>query len=469
MLTVTADVLLRPLPSSPGPVDPLRPALQLMEGETVTFSWSATADSYGGHVTGYTYALDDTSTLPALSLANVSAAFTPARLTAGSHTLYVRAVDDEGLVTNAVVPLYIVHAAFKDPGAPREVLYVDDSQAPGAVPMRVGNFPSDAEETDWWTLTLLPRLGVPYTEWDTFLVGQSDVVGRKPPDLRELARYSTVIWNVDLNNGVASPTALYNTLVGGNYSALAGYLRAGGTLILSGMSIGTNTCEPRSTLYSNLSQGICAGLDVGSNAYTLAYFSRNYMGIDGARPSDQGLRTMGARDFIAAYATPAGAAAGFENAQVDRGDPGSGAKWSTSTVPPGSPNTNLSPGLPAVDGWNMAVDFGCEPDPGSFAPEDPMRPVAEPVLTYHGARVGINEEGGLSPREGMVAGVRVQAHRPTPIAPTGTYGGSTAFDPNSSVGRIVVLSFPLYFLRDDDAIRVLTAAYGYVSASPTLP
>jgi hypothetical protein len=467
ILTVASDVAQFPF-TAVGSVDDSRVPVQSMEGDALTFSWSATAAAYGGHVTGYSYALDDTSTLPALSLANTRAAFTPAQLTAGSHTLYVRAADDLGLVTNAVIPLFVVHAAFKDPGAPREVLYVDDSQSPGAVQQRVGNFPSDAEETDWWTLTLLPRLGVPYTEWDTYLVGIGDVEGRKAPELRDLARYSTVIWNVDLNNGVSSPTALYKTLVGDGHTELASYLRAGGTLILSGMSIGSNICEPRSTLYSNLTRGICSGLEAGSSAYTLAYFPRNYMGIDGARPSDQGLRTLGARDFIAAYPTAAGIAAGLDTAEVDRGDLGSGAKWITYPGT-GNPNTNMSPGLPAVDGWNLAADFGCEPDPSAFAPENAARPISEAILTYHGTHVGINEEGGPSPREGMVAGIRVQAHRPAPIAPTGNYGDPPpTFDPNQSIGRIVVLSFPLYFLRDDDAIRILTSAYSYVSASPTL-
>lgn len=467
ILTVASDVAPYPFTAA-GSVDQARVPVQFMEGDAVAFSWSATAAAYGAHVIGYTYALDDTSTLPALSLANTSATFASAQLTPGSHTLYVRAVDDVGLVTNAVIPLFVVHATFKDPGAPREVLYVDDSQAPGAVQQRIGNFPSDAEETDWWTLTVLPRLGVPYTEWDTYLIGQGDVEGRKAPDLRDLARYSTVIWNVDLNNGVASPTALYKTLVGDGRRELASYLRAGGTLILSGMSIGSNICEPRSTLYARRSSGICSAVRPGSIEYQLSYFPRNFAGIDGALPSDQGLRTLGARDFIAAYPTAAGIAAGLDTVEVDRGDPGSGAKWITYVG--GDPNTNRSPGLPAVDGWNLATDFGCEPDPGAFAPEDPARPISEAILTYQGVKVGVDEEGGASPHEGMVAGVRVQAHRPTPIAPPDSYGTPPpVFDPNNSLGRMVILSFPLYFLRDDDAIRILTSAYSYVSASPTLP
>ncbi|MGH7681833.1 MAG: hypothetical protein ACRENN_07590, partial [Candidatus Eiseniibacteriota bacterium] len=98
-LSILTDTTTYPVASAMGPVDPGRTPLQFMEGETVVFSWSATADAYGGHVTGYTYALDDTSALPPLSLSLTLATFTPARLTRGLHTLYVRAVDDLGLVT----------------------------------------------------------------------------------------------------------------------------------------------------------------------------------------------------------------------------------------------------------------------------------------------------------------------------------------------------------------------------------
>ena len=65
-------------------------------------------------------------------------------------------------------------------------------------------------------------------------------------------------------------------------------------------------------------------------------------------------------------------------------------------------------------------------------------------------------------REGTIVGVQVQAH--------GLGQGQTPnFDPNSSIGRMVHLAFPLYFLRDQDGLRILRAAFNYVNASPTLP
>ena len=467
ILTVCASVFVRCLSPNSGPVDTPRKALQVFEGETISFSWKATAEAYGGEVVGYTYALDDTSAFPGLDLLRTGATFTPSQLAPGTHFLYVRAVDDGGLVTNAVIPILIVHPSFKDPGAERSILYVDDSLAPGNTTTRVGSYPSDTEETDWWTLNVLTTLGVSITEWDTFLRGVDDTAGRKPPEPRDLATYTTVVWNVDMNNGVASPTGLWKTLVGGDYSALAGYVRAGGTLILSGFSIPSSICEPSTLLRTYASRGLCASLTPGSPGfnqayYDLTYFPRTYMGVDGAYPNNQALRTLGARDFIAAYPTAAGIAAGYDTAQVDRGPLGSGTKWLTY---PGSgdPNTNSSPGLGQVDGLSMARNFGCEENPAAaFRPEDPSKPIAEVIYAYHGANIGINEEDGPSPREGQVVGIQTQAHS---LATT----GAGVFNPNGSLGRMVHLTFPLYFLRDPDALRIIQTAFAYANASPTLP
>ncbi len=462
ILKIFSSVLIAPLSPTSGPEDAPRKALQIFEGETISFSWIADASAYGGEVVGYTFALDDTSSFPGLDVLRTGATFPASRLIPGNHFLYVRAIDDGGLITNAVVPILIVHPAFKDPGAERSILYVDDSLAPGSTTNRIGNYPSDVEETNWWTLALLPNLGIPITEWDTLIAGQGDVEGRKPPEPRNLANYTTVIWNVDFNNGFASPTGLWKTLVGGSYSELSGYLRAGGTLILTGFTIGSNTCNPTTTLYANTNRGMCFTLEPGTPVYNLSYFPRLLMGLDGAIPSGQGLRTLGARDFIAAWPTADGIAAGYDTALIDRGPLGSSAKWITY---PGSgdPNTNRSPGLGQVDGWIMARNFGCEDQPGAvFRPENPSKPIADVVYTYHGANQGINEEGIPSEREGKAVGIQMQAHG------LGTTGAGS-FDPRGSLGRMVHLAFPLYFLRDADALRIIQTAFTYVNASPTLP
>jgi len=475
-LTIKSSVLVQPLPPTSGPIDTPRKDIQIFEGETISFSWIANADAYGGEIVGYTFALDDTTFFPGIDILRTGATFTPDKLPAGHHFLFVRAIDDGGLVTNAQIPLLIVHPSFKDPVNGRNVLYVDDSQAPGGVQVRIGNYPSDVEESNWWvngidanhpSLLRQALNGVPFTEWDTFLAGQDDVLGRKQPLPTDLAHFTTVIWNVDFNNGVASPTALWKTVVGGSYSELAGYLRAGGTLILTGFAIGNNTTSPRTTMYTFGGKGICVALPPGTTDYNLSYFPRVFMGIDGmVSGGENALRTLGARDFVAAWPTAEGIAAGFDTARVDAGASGSGAKWIVYTG--GDLNTNSQPGLGNGDGWNMARNFNCAENPAAAFRFEENSPIAAPIYTYHGARVGINQDGGPSPREGLAVGVRCQAHD-LGINPAGGGPLITPGNASGALGRMVHLGFQLYFLKDPDAVALMTAAFNYVNHSPTLP
>ena len=465
IINIRSSVLTTQLAPTSGPVDAARKALQIFEGETISFSWDATADAYGGEVVGYTYALDDTSSLPGLDLGTTGVTFQPRQLPPGTHFLFIRAVDDGGLVSNAVIPLLIVHPRFKDPGAPREILFVDDSMSPGPSLNRVGNQPSDVEDTNWWTLFLLQGIGVPFTEWDTYQAGLSEGI-RKAPEPKDLAAFTTVVWSVDANNSATDPTALWRTLVGGSYSELSGYLRAGGTLILTGFQLAENTA-PTYVLYSNVGRGICFALQPNTPNYNLTYFARINMGIDGALENNAGLRTAAARDFVAAYPTPfaQSMAVPFDTALIDTGDGASGAKWNI-YVTPGSPNQSLAPGLPRVEGWVMAQDFGCQENPSAyFRVEDPLSPISAPIYTYHGVHTGIYMEGGASPREGMVCGVRVQAHD---LGGSGSQV-SVISNPSGAMGRMVHIGFPLYYLKDAQALSLLQAAFAYVNDSPTLP
>ena len=472
-LVIRSSVLTIALAPAVGPEDTPRRALQIFEGETISFSWSASAEAYGGEVVGYTFALDDTSSFPGIDLLRTGATFRPAQLPPGNHFLFVRAVDDGGLVTNAVIPILIVHPSFKDPGQPRSILYVDDSTPPGITPnstdwrsISIGNFPRDIDEDDYWLIDpgILNGLA-PVTQWDTSEAGFGEIEGRKPPEPRDLANYTTVIWNVDFNNGVGNPTGLFRTLVGGAYSELSGYLRAGGTMILSGFLIGGNVINPSTILYGNSSRGICFALDAGTRDYDLAFFPRMFMGVDGAVLGGADLRSLGGKDFIQARPTAIGRSMGLDTLDVDRGPLGSGAKWIT-YLGSGDLNENSTPGLVYVDGWVLARNFACTEAPSSvFRLEDPSRPIAEPIYTYHGVRTGVFEDGGASPRENLVVGIRTQAHD------LGTEGGGTITKGNAAgaIGRIVHLAFPLYFIKTAQAQNLIQVAYNYVNNSPTLP
>ncbi len=483
VFTVNSSVWISPFRTTvpqTGNMETIARPIQMFGGQPISFSWTGDASAYGGQVVGYSWALDNPGALGApYDPGLVGVTLGPDRLTPGSHTLYVECVDDGGFTADLVLPMLIVHPSFRDPGAPREVLYVDDSMAPGNSFMANPPFPSDITEDNFWgtgsspgplMLTrLMSQTGVMVDSWDTSApppgAGVSTDYGRVPPTPVALEHITTVVWVADLNNTTSSPIGLWQTLVGGNYSALADYLRAGGTLIVTGYNLVNNSTNPSSIL-ADRTAGICGSFTPGSIEWNLTYFPRLYMGVDYMVPNWGGRRAIGARDFVGAFPTAEAKSLGFDTAYVDTGVVISGAKWNTHsdlspTLGTAYLDQNLSPGLPSIEGWAMASSFGCLGDP-SFGRENAGVPIARPIYTYHGVPTGIAQDGGPSPREGRVCGVLVQSHD---LGESGT----GAYNPSASVGRVVFLGFPLYFVRDQQASDVLFSAFGYVNASPTLP
>jgi hypothetical protein len=470
-LKIRSSVLVIPLTDAAGPEDIVRKEIQIFEGEVISFSWTASADAYGGEIVGFTYALDDTTTAEwgSINILKDAVTFQPSKLPPGIHYLYVRCLDDGGLITNAKIPLRIVHPTFKDPpGAanPPAVLYVDDTGSPGSFPLnRSENYPADDVEDEWWRTKirnpLSQEFGVVIEEWDT-LRRNEGLALRGVPKPADFAPYRAVIWAVDFNNTESSPTGIFQTLLGGNYSELAGYLRAGGTLILTGYQLGDNTGDRGA--YNSFTRGMCATLVEGSNLFIRSYFPRNFMGLDGRIASDIALRSQGSKDFVQARVTADGLADGYQTAEVDTGGPTSGAKWNWDAFT-GDDNVRLAPGLPKIEGWKLQTNmFGCL-DPALFRREDRTRPIVKPLFTYHGVQQGILMNGAASPREGLVCAVSTQAHD----LANGDGSDVVQGNANGAIGRMVFFGFPLYFVKDAQAYPLLRTAFAYINASPTLP
>ena len=473
VLTISSSVWNTPLPPAVGDLDIRRREIQILEGERISFSWTANADAYGGAIVGFTYALDDFAVFPPIDLRNTGVTYGPQDLSVGLHFLFVRVVDDGGLVTNATIPFRIIHASFKDPPSatnPPQYLYVDDALAPGNSTSGFFNFPSDVEEDEWWRTNILVPLslefGMPRRDWDTFALGLVEGGDfRTHPQLSDLAAYRVVIWNVDgYNNqvGSGSPTALWKTLVGGVRSELGGYLRAGGTLFLSGFSIATNVVSPKTDLNASFTRGLCAAYAPGTAGYSRTFFPRAMMGVDGSRGATEGLRSLGARDFLEGRVTTLGSQFGYVSAEIDTGIT---AKWYEKAFGSTDPNTMWSPGLISIEGWRMASLFNCMPGQLLIRSESATTPISTPIFTYHGAPMGIYQTGYPSPREDLVVGIQVQSHD------LGEYGGGILTPGNSlgAIGRIVVFGFPLYFVKDGQATTNARRAFAYVNGSPTLP
>jgi hypothetical protein len=186
------------------------------------------------------------------------------------------------------------------------------------------------------------------------------------------------------------------------------------------------------------------------------------MGVDGSRGAIEALRSLGAKDFLGGVVTSLGTAMGYVSADIDTGIT---AKWYEKIQGSGDPNLSWQPGLPAIEGWRMASLFNCVASQPLIRRETNSVPVSSPIFTYHGAPIGIFKNGAQSPRENLVVGVQVQAHD------LGNFGGGIITQGNAegAIGRVVVFGFPVYFLKDAQAVTNVRNAFAYLNASPTLP
>jgi hypothetical protein len=191
-------------------------SFDIFEGEHLTFNWIATSEDCGGDVLGYSYAYDDTTDWGlSYSLDDVHFEVTPEP---GEHTFYLSAIDDLGMITRGRVCVNVAQMT-------REyVLLVDgwdyhESIAPWGTD----------EQRDTFYDTLTMACSRPVVTWDMaeHVVGGSP----RPPDVSTMAGASTVLWFYDQD---CEELDLTFDPYQAEYLSLAGYVRAGGNLVLAG-------------------------------------------------------------------------------------------------------------------------------------------------------------------------------------------------------------------------------------------
>jgi len=206
------------------------------------FTWSASAERYGGTIEAYSWGLD----IPDISVEGpesgwsgwgpVTAPLNPIIFPkAGTHVLYVRARDVAGSITLAQLILNVIDFSFD-----REVLMVDDSFDNLA--------PRDSEHDAFWQDMVsfyVANSDIPAEQFNVFQVhGDGDRGNLQPsaPLLSDLAKYKVLIWE-NLGSGYNSDSALIRSTA--LSPRLSAYLRAGGKLWLDGrMNVAATTPDP---------------------------------------------------------------------------------------------------------------------------------------------------------------------------------------------------------------------------------
>lgn len=197
-------------------------------GAPLRFTWSASAEDYGGTIEGFSYGVD----IPDLDREGPSsgwsgwgmffANFQPIVFrTSGVHVFYVRARDVSGSVSLAVLIVNVLEFPMD-----RDLLLVDDSLD--------RSLPTDEEHDAFWA-SLFDDSGR-FEETERFIYsvhGANDTFSLSPlpPKLSELGRYRTIIWAC-AGAGYNGQSGLFSITVGRKH--LGAYLRAGGKLWLTG-------------------------------------------------------------------------------------------------------------------------------------------------------------------------------------------------------------------------------------------
>jgi len=211
---------------TPAPVNVEVPA-----NKELHFSWSASAERYGGEIDAYRWGLD----APGSEWSQITSPPDPIVLQVGMHILYVETRDVVGSITTAALVLHVIDFSFD-----REVLMVDDSFD--------NLYPNDSEHDAFWQDMVsfyASNSDVPVDQFFTFSVhGDNDRGNLAPnvPILSELARYKIIVWE-NLGSGYNSDSGLVRSTA--LSSLLSAYLRGGGKLWLDGrMTIGATTADP---------------------------------------------------------------------------------------------------------------------------------------------------------------------------------------------------------------------------------
>jgi hypothetical protein len=204
-----------------GPVwnDSANDAIPIFAGERLRFGWVASGQDYGGQILGYRHAYDDTSTWPAWSIFDTRFNVAPEL---GGHSLYIGALDNSNVQTRARIRFDVVEATLDE-----YILIVDDWD----YREHLAQWGTDADRTAFYDL-LLAGYARERVEWEP---SQHQLNGRnQAPGVDALRGASTVIWYCDSEDITLAP--LFDPFQT-QYNALAGYVRVGGNLVLSGRRV----------------------------------------------------------------------------------------------------------------------------------------------------------------------------------------------------------------------------------------
>ena len=183
----------------------------------VTFDWMASAEDYGGIIVGYSFAYDDTSNWGVEFSLDDTHFETEATL--GEHSFYVSALDNGSMLVRGRICFEVFETTLDE-----YILIVDDFTWRESQEL----WGTDADRDAFYD-SLTMTCARPTVQWDALENMEAGLC--QPPDVETIAAASTVIWYFDHEETALDH--MFDPYFEG-YNVAAGYVRAGGNLILCG-------------------------------------------------------------------------------------------------------------------------------------------------------------------------------------------------------------------------------------------
>lgn len=232
---------------------------RLPAGFVFHFSWYADASSYGGVVTSYRYGWDVTDLNDpsdwAVNPSPYVTAAPPATFRSGVHTLFIEAVDNNGISTIGTLEITGFPIDMS-----RNLLWVDDFYSDDFVPTTYA-FPTETQDDTFWVRVCQRAKDFVKTR-DVFDTRETDF---RPPDMELVWKYKNVIWTYGSENQVNAwddvvrfiPESKMGSVSILTFNFLAYYMASGGHLWTSGKS--------------DKQGGLCAVLYTSAQMYPLSF------------------------------------------------------------------------------------------------------------------------------------------------------------------------------------------------------
>ena len=212
--------------------------LKVPGGFSLRFGWKADASSYGGEISSYRYGWDiidvnDASEWSVEPSPNVRS-IPPTSFSSGIHTLFIEAVDDNGVSTIAQMEINVFVLEMN-----RNLLWVDDFYSVDFDQQEYA-IPTESEHDEFWLRICSRARGFSPTR-DVYETAMNNFA---LPDIEMLWKYKNIIWTYSSADAVNTwddvirliPESMVGTVSRQPFNVLAFFMASGGHLWTEGKS-----------------------------------------------------------------------------------------------------------------------------------------------------------------------------------------------------------------------------------------